>query len=649
MFDRTSWWSWAFGALMACAAVWWGISPADAQERPNPDATRTPAVQLTSSTAPTISPSTRANRDADPQQDDAGVRQQSAGDRDWREVETLQKLEAQAFKPSLVKPGESWDPELLAPYQGTLASIRQDIGAINDQHALPRKALAGSRLLRLPEVRTRLADAEVFGVKKSYNHAPVRAYLDFFDGQGKGILTRWYARMGRYEAIIKRILREEGMPEELIYVAMIESGFSPQARSPASAIGIWQFMRPTGRAMGLQITPYLDERRDPIKSTRAACKYFRWLHKRYGSWPLALAAYNGGHGTVGRAMRQHNTNNFWFLHRLNAMNASARNYVPKIVAAALMSENPELFKLHAIKRWDAIAFDEVEVPPSTRLSLVARAIGSDVGELRHLNPELLHAVTPPGGSKPYRLRIPAGKRAVFVAKFDRIVLSKDHPHTLHRVAFGESVSLLARHYEMPEHVLRAANELRRRERVPYGATLIIPERPRGSARRGSDRPMVFVPDHVKAPPGISTYIYEVNQGDTLALLARAMNVNPADVALWNKLDPQAKLQPFMRLQLFLPPDKRPKTLALRDASEYEIVAIGGESDKRRALRQRGSSSKDDRKKTRGRWRTYTIRKGDSLWTIARRHGVSVDDLERWNPSLRRSKYMRPGQKLKIKR
>ena len=561
---------------------------------------------------------------------------------DYEELEQLEQLEAQALQPAMVGDEGPWRPELLAPYQGVMASARRDAGLIHELRGLPEAAPRGAALCDMEAVRERLAAATLFGEPIPVDEPGVRAHLDFFDGRGKGLLARWLGRMGRYEPMIRQVLREEGLPEDLLYVAMIESGFSPTARSPAAATGVWQFIASTGREMGLKINRHVDERRDPIKATRAAARYLKWLYERYDSWPLALAAYNGGLGMIDREIDRHNSNDYWFIRRHEGMYQETRRYVPRIMAAAIIAKHRDVFGLASVEPAPAWDFDLVEVENPTRLTTLAEAVGVELEALRDLNPELRAAATPPtSGGRTYTLRIPAGTAKEFVARFDELD-PDEQAHQLHRVAIGESVELIAAHYGVKPRVLRALNGLGKRARFSYGVGVIIPETMRGSWEppKSKERPIVFIPEEAITPESMERRIYAVNPGDDLEILGRAFRLNPADIALWNALDPGAKLHDGMHLQLFFASGAAPETLALQPDERFHVVAMGSEAHQKLVRKRRA--------KRRGRRRYHRVRPGESIWLIARRYRTTVKRIKRLNPKLRRSNTLQPGDRIRVR-
>ncbi|CAN5526885.1 hypothetical protein BH24GEM3_BH24GEM3_05810 [soil metagenome] len=336
---------------------------------------------------------------------------------------------------------------------------------------------------------------------------PVAKFVNLFGGRQTSRMALYLQRSGRYEAMIRGKLREQGMPEDLLYLSMIESGFNPDARSPAHAVGLWQFIAETGRRYGLRIDSYVDERRDPEKSTDAALKYLRYLHNRFDSWYLAAAAYNTGENRVGRIMREMTGAEkgeeayFWRIrHRLPS---ETRDYVPLVVAAALVGKEPHKYGLENVERWTPVPTETVAVPGGSDLTIVASAVGATGKELRALNPQLIRGMTPPGGS--YRVRIPEGRGSLYAANFSRVRAealaqaevrkaqerrvaqakaksqpkakakpTRTAPSRVHRVKNGESLSVIAQRHRTSVGAIQRANGLGKRTSIRAGQTLRIP-------------------------------------------------------------------------------------------------------------------------------------------------------------------------------
>jgi membrane-bound lytic murein transglycosylase D len=237
-------------------------------------------------------------------------------------------------------------------------------------------------------------DFQKFDIPIVFNDA-VRYYIGWFTTEKRKIFGNWLKRSRRYIPVIKEILQEHGMPEDLVYLAMIESGFNPKAYSTAKACGPWQFIYATGDRYGLKVNSWIDERRDPEKSTVAAAKYLKDLFNQFGCWYLAAAGYNAGEKRVERAIEKHNTNDFWELARYNALPKETREYIPKLIAAAVVAKDPEKYGFGSIMYDSPLRFAQVKVPRGTPLSTIAKASGVDVETVRSCNPEILRGITPP--------------------------------------------------------------------------------------------------------------------------------------------------------------------------------------------------------------------------------------------------------------
>ena len=322
-------------------------------------------------------------------------------------------------------------------------------------------------------------------------NAPVERFIGIFTERQQDRMALYLKRSGRYEGMIRAKLRERGMPEDLLYLSMIESGFNPTARSHAQAVGLWQFIEDTGKRYGLRVDAYVDERKHPEKSTDAALSYLQDLHGQFGSWYLAAAAYNTGEGRVARVMRQVTGDekgadaDFWRIRR--RLPSETREYVPLMVAAALIGKEPHKYGLGGVQRWLPLEHDEVQVPASTRLSVVAQAVGVSEKELERLNPHLVRSMTPPG-SKAYAVRVPRGRTERFAANFADVQKRavekaaqerRDEQRRLaslrrHTVRNGESLWTIARRYDTTVRRVQAANGMGSRSRIRPGQRLVIP-------------------------------------------------------------------------------------------------------------------------------------------------------------------------------
>ena len=256
------------------------------------------------------------------------------------------------------------------------------------------------------------ASNNTYHIPMVLNHS-VEVHIEYFETRGKKHFQRRLDRSGRYIPVMKDILRQNNLPEDLAYIVMIESGFSMSAVSWAKAVGPWQFMTNTAKMYDLRIDWWVDERRDPIKSTHAAAKHLRRLHDQFGSWPLALASYNAGCGRVRRAVRRTQAEDFWDLKATRHISSETKNYVPKYMAATIIAKKPEIYGF-SINDAEPFDYDNVAIKRSTKLHRVARFAGTSSEEIKRLNPELKQGVTPPK-TPDYILRIPKGTKDTFLA------------------------------------------------------------------------------------------------------------------------------------------------------------------------------------------------------------------------------------------
>lgn len=282
----------------------------------------------------------------------------------------------------------------------------------------------------------------------------VLGYVNYFSSErGKRMIAAGLRRAGRYRHMIERVLEEEGVPQELIYLAQAESGFMPRAMSYKAAGGMWQFLRWRGQEYGLKVSPFADERFDPEKATRAAARHLRDLFKQFGDWYLAMAAYNCGPGCVDRAVQRSGYADFWVLSRLNLLPKQTQNYVPAIVAITIVAKNAKDYGLDEIQPDPPVVYDSVAMEAPTNLMLVADALDRSIAEIRELNPGLLKGTAPAG----YELRVPKGSGHTLIAALDAVPAARRASWRLHRVERGETVANIARQYRTQASAILAAN------------------------------------------------------------------------------------------------------------------------------------------------------------------------------------------------
>jgi LysM repeat protein len=320
-------------------------------------------------------------------------------------------------------------------------------------------------------------------------HHRVRFYVEGFCGRMRDFFERALARSGKYRSMMADILRSEGLPEKLVYLALIESGFSTHAYSRAHALGPWQFMRATALQYGLTINSWLDERRDPVLSTRAAAAYLKDLHEKFGEWFLAAAAYNAGEGRVGTALQRSKTNDYWLLRQERKhLNLETRDYVPKFVAAAIIARQPERYGFEEILYEEPMEYDEVTINQPLRLETVARLANTEIDVIKELNPALLRNFTPPtdGG---FTLRLPVGSQADFLTGYEQLAGPDKIKVSLHKVKKGELLARIAKKYNLTAKQVVKENGLKS-QRLRPGQELIIVSNDVSAAPMASNPPLV---------------------------------------------------------------------------------------------------------------------------------------------------------------
>ncbi|OGW34650.1 MAG: hypothetical protein A2X58_00330 [Nitrospirae bacterium GWC2_56_14] len=352
----------------------------------------------------------------------------------------------------------------------------------------------------------------------------VENHLEYFKTRGRDTFQRWLDRSARYIPVMKDIFKEKNLPEDLVYVAMIESGFNPYAVSWAKAVGPWQFMPATGKLYGLKIDWWIDERKDPIKSTMAAAEHLKDLHNLFGSWPLALASYNAGAGKVQRAVLRTRSDDFWDLRASRYIRKETKNYVPKYMAATILAKNPEAYGF-SVTSIEPFNFDEVVVDQSTDLRLIARCANCTYEEVKELNPEIKRWVTPPQYAR-YVLRIPNGRKDIFLENYAAIPAEQKIKWERHLVQKGETLAVLARKYNTTPEALRDINGLKK-DRVIPGKHILIPL---DLNSKTQDLSYLTINQGSK----LQDILYRVRRGETLGGIARNHNVTVSDIREWNK-------------------------------------------------------------------------------------------------------------------
>ncbi len=373
-------------------------------------------------------------------------------------------------------------------------------------------------------------------------NANVNKWINYFKNRGRPHMERHLLRSTRYEALMKKVLRDNKLPEDLFYIALIESGFSAKAFSHASAVGYWQFIRATGRHYKLKISQLIDERRDPELSTQAAAEYFKDLHQRFNSWYLAMAAYNVGEGRIDRVIKKYKTRDFWALSRINrALPSETDNYVPKYIAAKLIAKNPEKYGFEGIDYMPPIEFDRITINQAVNLRLMAEKMNNlNYEEFKALNPMFKGEIAPLAAGGTLSLRVPPGSSeiALLAAKesvADDIAYVADQKEVqVYKVKKGDTLSTIARRYRTSIAYLRDINDFARKKLLKPGHRLFVPDR---------------TPLKEKRPELVNKKFHIVQKGENVASIAKKYKTSVSMLRKLNKMKPKSNLKTGSRIVL----------------------------------------------------------------------------------------------------
>ncbi len=426
---------------------------------------------------------------------------------------------------------------------------------------------------------------------------PVLAYLNYFKTpRGSAIVETGLRRAGRYRAMVERVLREEGLPQDLIYLAQAESAFMPRAVSKAGARGMWQFMSAAGRKYGLHKTWWVDERQDPEKSTRAAARDLRDLYQQFGDWYLAMAAYNSGAGTVQRAIERTGYDDFWQLYRRNVLPKETQNYVPIILALTLISKDPARYGID-FEPESPLKADLVKPGQPIDLRLVSETIDTDLDTLRSLNPQLLRLVTP--ADPEFVLRLPEGTAERFFAEIAAIPPEKWVSWRRHKIEEGETLSGIAKNYHVLPSEIAEANNLPADTPLQVGEKLIIPAAARSQAVAGK------------------LIRYRIRRTDTMASIADEFDVTTAELRKWNHLRTN-RVRRGRSLRIY-PGGMAPAPHAKpRETTSYAVIARRDGPRNVSVMEARSSTV------------VHRVKQGETLWSIARAYRTTVEAIQAGN-------------------
>ena len=439
---------------------------------------------------------------------------------------------------------------------------------------------------------------------------PVAGYISYFSTRGRGTLEHALARSGRYQEMIQRVLREEGVPQELIYLAQAESGFHPLALSRAGARGMWQFMASRAKGYGLERDWWVDERQDPEKSTRAAARHLKDLYSEFGDWYLAMAAYNSGPGTVQSAVKRTGYADYWQLYKRNVLPKETRNYVPIILAVTIMAKNPAQYGLDKVVTEKPVASDAVKIDYPVDLRLVAECVDASTSTLQDLNPSLLRLTTPK--DREFELRLPAGTKDRYLSSITAIPPDMRVWWRYHKVAPGDTLTSVARAFHTSRQAIVQANNLDGDENLRVESELIIPVAP-------GKHPAEEIASYSR-----HATTYKVRKADTVQTVADNFGVPPAMVRRWNHLKGDSVRG---RRVLYIHQPVAP------DSDESRQVVVSRPKPKQKL---QTSSTKTVVH--------HKVQRGETLSSIAKSHNTTVDALKENNGNLAN---LRPGMILVI--
>lgn len=541
-------------------------------------------------------------------------------------------------------------PEVVALAEDDAADVAEELAA-------DPEALEDTRLLTAPDLAVpEEAGASVAPETVSFDfpvveNQKVRYYIDFYTGPGREVFSRWLERSSRYKPMMQQIFAEYGLPQDLVYLAMVESGYNPKAYSWAHASGPWQFIRGTGRIFGLQDDWWHDERRDFEKSTRAAARYLKELHKIFnGDWYLAVASYNAGEGKLARAVARYGTRDFWELSQGKYLRDETKNYVPKLLAFLLMAKQPEKYGFANLNYQPPLRYETVTIPTTTDLEVVARLCGVNYDEIKQLNPELKRWATPPG-ARDYALHVPVGTAERFNLAYAALPESERASYAHHQVKSGDTLLGLAKRYGIRVDDIVALNHIKNPRALKLGRSLLLP------LRKGLSGPpdAAELADDYTRTRRAGDRTYKVKAGDSLWKIARRYDVSERQLRVWNGLGHGNLLRPG-------------QTLVVSASAKGQGNKVAGKGQKGGSGKPSAKTAKVDKpaktvktvktastgKKTAKAGSQsakltkieYKVKNGDTLSEIARRYAVPMAQIIDWN-NLSAGHVLQPGQRIKL--
>ncbi|MFT6818732.1 MAG: membrane-bound lytic murein transglycosylase D [Myxococcota bacterium] len=629
-------------ALSLAGLVW--SSLAAAQTSPNNLPVASPAADAPASSEGTDTPtSAEGTLSADDLPDADEPALEAPGDGVWTWVSRFERGNA--------------DPEMEQAVEEALEEERQE-AVLTDEFAVAAIPVdyytdPSAALHTDPLFLDRVDPAE-FDIPVVVN-ASVEKWVRYFTGPGRRHYARWMGRSTTYRPMMYEKLDAAGLPRDLVYLSMIESGYNAHAYSHAAAAGLWQFIPSTGRMYGLRVDSWVDQRRDPHMSTDSSIKFLGELNDMFGDWYLAWGAYNAGPGRIRRAVRNSGSEDFWTIQAGDHLHPETDNYVPKIIAAAIIGKHPERYGFTDIEFQAPLSVEQEMVEGQVEISVLAGCAGLSVDEFKRLNPSLRAFTTPTGST---RINVPSGMQRQFVAALEAVPASRRVTTTYHTVRRGETLSVIAGRYGSSVSNISRANGLHNADHIYVGMRLRIPRDGSAAALASTSSAPTSSATRPTTPSRPSSHT--VRRGDTLSEIATRYGVSQGNLKSWNSLRSDT-----VYLGQVLKVSGSGSSTASSGGSTRTHVVARGENLSTIAARYGVSLANvkswnnisnashitvGQRLSIRGSgpvWNTVTVRNGDSLGRIATREGVSVSQLREWNDIS--GSVIHPGQRLRVRR